>query len=72
MITKPAHDQNRPHHPCWDEDYQVQALRVELADGNLYVFPYRRLAFARFESGNDHDTLHIVLDTLQIHITGKH
>ena len=72
MITKPAHDQNRPHHPCWNKDYQTQALRVELADGNLYVFPYRRVAFARLVSGNDHDTLPIVLDTHQIHITGKH
>ena len=72
MITKPGYDQNRPSHPCWNKDYQAQALRVELADGNLYVFPYRRLAFVRFESGNDHDELHVVLDTHQIHITGKH
>ncbi len=72
MITKPGHDQNRPSRPCWNKDYQAQALRVELADGNLYVFPYRRLAFVRFESGNDHDELHVVLDTHQIHITGKH
>jgi hypothetical protein len=71
MITKPGYDQNRPSHPCWNKDYQAQALRVELADGNLYVFPYRRLAFVRFESGNDHDTLYVVLDTHQIHITGK-
>ncbi len=71
MITKPGHDQNRPSRPCWNKDYQAQALRVELADGNLYVFPYRRLAFVRFESGNDHETLHVVLDTHEIHITGK-
>jgi len=72
MIMKPGDDQSRPIHPCWNRDYQAQALRVELADGNLYVFPYRRLAFVRFESGNDHDELHVVLDTHQIHITGKH
>jgi len=72
MITKPGYDHNRPSHPCWNKDYQAQALRVELADRNLYVFPYRRLAFVRFESGNDHDELHVVLDTHQIHITGKH
>jgi hypothetical protein len=71
MITKRGHDQNRPSRPCWNRDYQARALRVELADGNLYVFPYRRLAFVRFESGNDHETLHVVLDTHQIHITGK-
>ena len=72
MITKPGYDQNRPSHPSWNKDHQAQALRVELADGSLYVFPYRRLAFVRFESGNDHDELHVVLDTHQIHITGKH
>jgi hypothetical protein len=72
MITKPGHDQNRPSRPCWNKDYQAQALRVELADGNLYVFPYRRLAFVRFESRDNYDTLHVVLDTHQIHITGKH
>ena len=72
MITKRGHDQNRPSRPCWNKDYQAQGLRVELADGNLYVFPYRRLAFVRFESGNDHDTLRVVLDTHEIHITGKH
>ena len=72
MITRPGQDQNRPNHPCWNKDYQVQALRVELADGNLYVFPYRRFAFARFESGQYHDTLHVLLDTHKIQITGKH
>jgi hypothetical protein len=72
MITKPGYDQNRSSHPCWNKDYQAHALRVELADGNLYVFPYRHLAFVRFESGNDHDTLSVVLDTHQIQITGKH
>ena len=72
MITKPGYDQNRPSHPCWNKDYQAQALRVELADGNLYVFPYRRVAFVRFESGNGHDALHVVLDTHEIQITGKH
>jgi hypothetical protein len=72
MITKPGQDQNRPSRPCWNKDYQAQALRVDLADGSLYVFPYRRLSFVRFESGNDHDTLRVVLDTHEIHITGKH
>ena len=72
MITRPGHDQNCPNHSCWNKDYQVQALRVELADGNVYVFPYRRFAFARFESGIGRDTLQVVLDTHEIQITGKH
>ena len=72
MITKRGCDKNRPNHPCWNIDPQTQALRVELGDGGCYVFPYRRLAFVRFESGNDHDTVHVALDTHQIHITGQH
>jgi hypothetical protein len=72
MITKAGYDQNRPSHPCWNKNSQTQALRVELVGGDFYVFPYRRRAFVRFESGNDHDTLHVVLDTHQIQIAGKH
>ncbi|HUJ11139.1 MAG TPA: hypothetical protein VL171_14045 [Verrucomicrobiae bacterium] len=72
MIAKRGYDQNRLSRPCWNKDHQTQALRVELSHGSSYVFPYRRLAFARFEPGNDHDTLHVLLDTHQIQITGKH
>ena len=53
------------------EDYQTQALRVELADGKFCVFPYRRLAFVRFESGEDHNTLRLRSDTHEIQIVGK-
>ena len=71
MITKPGHDQNRPSRPCWNRDYQARALRVELADGGFYLFPYDRLAFVRFESGNEYDTIHISLDTHEIQIVGR-
>ena len=71
MITKHGHDQNRPSRPCWNRDYQAQALRVELADGGFYLFPYDRLAFVRFESGNEYDMLHISLDKHKIQIVGR-
>ena len=71
MITKPGHDQNRPSRPSWNKDYQAQALRVELADGDFYLFPYNRLAYVRFESGNENDTIHVSLDTYEIQIVGK-
>jgi site-specific recombinase XerC len=35
------------------------------------VFPYARLAFVRLEQENDHDTLHVCLDTHEIQIIGK-
>jgi len=71
VITKPGHDQSSPGRPCWNKDYQPQALRVELADGGFYLFPYNRLAFVRFESGNEYDTIHVSLDTHEIQIVGR-
>jgi hypothetical protein len=71
-MIKSNHDENRREHPCWNRDFQTQALRVELADGSFYVFPYSRLASVRFEPGNDHDLLHVFLDTHEIQIAGKH
>jgi hypothetical protein len=56
-----SQDENHKRHPCWNRDVQAQALRVELADGSFYVFPYNHLAFVRFGHGHDHDTLHVVL-----------
>ena len=44
---------------------------MELADGGFYLFPYNRLAFVRFESGNENDTIHISLDTHEIQIVEK-
>ena len=71
-MIKADQDENRRGHPCWSRDGQTQALRVELADGSFYLFPYSRLAVVHFEPGNDHETLHVVWDTHKIEIAGKH
>ena len=70
MIRSSQNEIRRNHH-CWNRDFQTQALRVELADGSSYVFPCTRLAFVRFESGNDHDTLRLRSDTHEIQIVGE-
>jgi hypothetical protein len=70
MIKSGQHE-NRRSQPCWNRDYQTQALRVELADGSSYVFPYTRLAFVRFEPGNEHDTIRLRLDNHEIQIVGE-
>jgi hypothetical protein len=70
-MIKAGQDEARRCHPCWNREPQAQALRIELADGSSYVFPYARLAFLRFESGSDHDTLHVSLDTHEIQIVGE-
>jgi len=71
-MIKSAHNDNRRSQPCWNRDCQTQALRVELADGSSYVFPYTRLAFVRFEPGNEHDTLRLRSDTHEIQIVGEY
>ncbi len=70
-MIKYSQNENRRNHTCWNRDYQTQALRVELADGSSYVFPYTRLAFVRFESGSDHDTLKLRSDTHEIQVIGE-
>ncbi|MGO9245078.1 MAG: hypothetical protein ACLPT4_14645 [Verrucomicrobiia bacterium] len=70
-MIKSSQNENRRIQSCWNRDYQTQALRVELADGSSYVFPYTRLAFVRFESGNDNDTLRLRSDTHEIQIIGE-
>jgi hypothetical protein len=70
-MIKSSQNENRGDHPCWNRDYQTQALRVELADGSSYVFPYARLAFVRFESSIEQDTLRLRSDTHEIQIVGE-
>jgi hypothetical protein len=68
---KLGRDEKRTPFVCWDKDAQAQSLRVELADGSFFVFPYTRLHFVCFEPGADQDKLHLVLDTQEVRITGK-
>ena len=70
-MIRSGQSENRGRAPCWERDYQTQALRVELADGSSYVFPYARLAFVQYESGNDHDTLRLRSDTHEVQIIGE-
>jgi len=70
-MIRSGQNENRGRAPCWERDCQTQALRVELADGSSYVFPYTRLAFVRYESGNDHDTLRLRSDTHEVQIVGE-
>lgn len=68
---KPGQDEKRRDLVCWNKDAHAQSLRVELADGSFYIFPYGRLMFAHFEHGTDQDKLHLLLDSHEISITGK-
>ena len=67
---KLGQDDARKNLTCWNRDTQAQCLRVELADGGLYIFPYNHVACVRFEPGNGIDTLCVGADTHEIQITG--
>jgi hypothetical protein len=55
----------------WNKDLQAQLLRVELADGSFYLFPYTHLGMVRFEQTGDGDLLHLRFANHEVEITGK-
>jgi hypothetical protein len=55
----------------WNKDAQAQVLRVELADGSFYLFPYGHLGMVKFEQTGGDDLLHLRFANHDIQITGK-
>ena len=68
---KLGRDERPAGQKCWDKDLSPQCLRVELSDGSLYLFPYHRLHFVRFESEATQHQLRLLMDTHEICISGK-
>jgi len=58
-------------HVSWNKDAQAQVLRVELADGSFYLFPYGHLGMVKFERSGEDDLLHLRFANHEIQITGK-
>jgi len=58
-------------HICWNKDLQAQSLRVELANGSFFLFPYAHLAMVKFEQSGDDDFLHLRFANHEVQITGK-
>ncbi|MGA2603915.1 MAG: hypothetical protein ABSG14_06780 [Verrucomicrobiia bacterium] len=54
----------------WNRTVQPRCLRVELADGALFVLPYQHLGCVRFEPGTD-DTVNVTIASHEVKITGK-
>ena len=54
----------------WNKDVQPRSLRVELANGTFFVFPYQQLVCVRFEPGTD-DTINVAIARHEVKITGK-
>jgi hypothetical protein len=66
----PDKTSSRPH-ICWNKDLQTQLLRVELADGSFFLFPYAHLDMVKFEQDGETDLLHLRFANHEIQITGK-
>jgi hypothetical protein len=58
-------------HVSWNKDAQAQVLRVELADGRFYLFPYGHLGMVKFEQSGNDDLLHLRFANHDVQITGK-
>jgi hypothetical protein len=56
---------------CWSKPVRAQSLRVELADGGFFLFPYEHHVFVKFEPRDDRDHLTVRLTTHIIQITGR-
>ena len=57
---------------CWKEDPQAQALRVELLNGNFFIFPFSHLLSAEFTREDDGDLLNLAFSTHEVKVRGRH
>jgi hypothetical protein len=58
-------------HVSWNKDAQAQVLRVELADGSFYLFPYGHLGMVKFEQNGEDDLPHLRFANHEIQIAGR-
>jgi len=56
---------------CWVENPQAQLLRVEVHDGEFYLFPYAWLVWVQFKPIEKADNLVIVFSSHKVNIVGK-
>jgi hypothetical protein len=55
---------------CWSKAVHTELLRVEMADGSFFLFPYAQVASARFEPRDSGDRFTLRLPNYDIQITG--
>jgi beta-glucosidase/6-phospho-beta-glucosidase/beta-galactosidase len=55
---------------CWSKAVQTELLRLELADGSFFLFPYTQIMSARFEPRDSGDRLTLHLPNYDVQITG--
>ncbi|HUJ10486.1 MAG TPA: hypothetical protein VL171_10725 [Verrucomicrobiae bacterium] len=69
---QPRNESVFPNYASWNKGTQVGMLRVELADGGFYLFPYCQLSFVKFDQNAENDVLHVRFARHEVQITGKH
>ena len=57
---------------CWNREPQCLGLRVELQDGDAFVFPYIHLSFAELKPTGGGDELLIVFVSHRVLAKGRH
>jgi hypothetical protein len=56
----------------WNKDARAQLLRVELSNGDFFLFPYGHLGVVGFKRRGNEDVLTLCFAGHDIEITGKH
>lgn len=72
---KGSHARNGPsseNYLSWNKGTQAEVLRVELADGSFWLFPYGQLGAVKFERNGGDDLLNVRFTRHEVQITGKH
>lgn len=57
---------------CWNEDPQTQALRIELNNGDFFVFPVSHFLSAEFTQAEKGEVLKLLFTTHSVTISGQH
>ena len=64
-------DDGKKSPASWNKDLQAQCLRVELGNGDFFVFPYAHLSFVKMGHEENRDILTISFTTHDIRVTGR-
>lgn len=68
----PAGKKSSPLAACWETDPDPRAVRFELADGEMAVYPYIHLVSIRFKQAEEAETVFIRFTSDEVKIKGHH
>jgi len=56
---------------CWNKEAQQQSLRIEQANGDLFIIPYIHLLYAHLGTENEKELLALTFSSHEIRIVGR-